>query len=100
MSVLLHREPISTRFFTYRDRSFSADASDLNGILCLNQIYPNSCDTGFWLQSHKTGNLIPFVKTNSVKSASGEFLHDEYSVAQGSGIPDHLRDLKVYIFND
>jgi hypothetical protein len=88
---------ISTSKFTYNPetKTFSAEASDL-GQLRMRQVYPDACDEGFDLVSHRTGVSVVVVH-NHTEKRDGDVLWDEF-------VPvcklDRLLFNKVVIFND
>lgn len=56
----------STREMTYdaKTRTFSCEASTI-GFHRFVQIFDDACDEGVYLESHKTGKIIPFTFTKA-----------------------------------
>jgi hypothetical protein len=86
--------PISTTFFSYRNGTLSAFASDLPDRGRFSQIYRDACDVGIAVKSHRTGRILTFAVHRT-------------EIVNGDGIIWHLRpidrnapDLDMVIFND
>ena len=87
---------ISSKHFNYdkKDRTFTADVSELNGKLVMIRAYPDACDAGFEMVSEKTGEVCRFVETAEVRN-DGDISHWEFK-----GMGKIGKGLKVIIFND
>lgn len=64
-------------------------------------IYDDAYDTGFVLQSHKTGETVTFVFTNSHWDREGELFEDVYTPADEDlkRFP-RLTGWRLFLFND
>src|SRR4051812_3614743 len=87
--------------FTFHNRAFIAEASDLTGHELFRQIYDDAADVGFAIRNPKTGNVMRFHLAEEHKDREGDTTHWTFHP-----IPADLRkhpclaDLKVVIFND
>lgn len=88
---------VSTAVFNYdrKTKMFYTDASTLEGN------FPSSrrldYEDGRWcirLQSHKTGNLVKFVREKEIRDSGGELMAVNF---RGT---DSYNDLSLQIFND
>jgi hypothetical protein len=90
----------SSDLFTFKDNTFIAEASDLNGLNTMQKIYDDAEDIGFAIRSKSTGTVIKFYFSKVHHDPDGDVTHWSYLPT-----PDHCRQpeiakLKVTIFND
>lgn len=74
MKVLSGIPVHSTKQFSYNktDKTFVTEASSLGKTNLFDRLYPDACDVGFWLKSHKTGKQILFFLVDEIKNADDE----------------------------
>ena len=94
---------LSTRQFTYypRDRQFVAEMSELamgGRRRIWHQIYPDACDVGINVVSHRTGKEVTYVLAETKRSAYGDILHWVLTPVATSSL--EAADTSVLIFND
>lgn len=89
---------ISTKRFTWvkLTRTFVAEVSELQDLEMI-QVYPDSCDVGFDLVSHKTGKVVRMVQHKSKMEKDGEGWF-EFIPAFAKDRKQY--DFKVLVFND
>lgn len=89
---------ISTERFTWvaGTRTFVAEVSELQDLEMI-RVYPDSCDVGFDLVSHKTGKVVRMVQSEEKcdKDGNGWF---EFIPAFAKDRKQY--DFKVLVFND
>lgn len=98
---------ISTDMFFYdkQERCFSQEMSTLSGGKenrpVLERLYPDSCDEGIQLISHKTLQTITFYVDRTHINRDNEITHWELFVTPEClrKLP-HLKGVKVIIWND
>lgn len=85
-------------------KAFVAEMSDLNGVNLFNQLYADACDTGFAMESSRTGDKAVFYFVE-------EIMHGPANERELAGwlfkptnetlrkMP-HLKDWSVTVFND
>jgi len=88
---------VSSKLFSYNkeDKTFRADVSDTAGKLTMVRAYPDACDAGFDMVSHKTGEVCRFVETGEKRNSDNEVMYWEFS-----GMGKVGKGLKVVLFND
>lgn len=91
--TVLKPAPVSTRQLRWdrEARTFTADASDLNGF---GRVWNDSADTGFTLVSHMTGQEAVVVMTDEKIDREGDILWWDFAPISR----DH--QFTVRIFND
>ena len=62
----------SGKLFTWFKNGGSACASDLRDNVWENQAWNDSCDVGFYVESHTTGRRMLFLHTETVKDNEGD----------------------------
>jgi hypothetical protein len=90
--------------FVHPDKTLSADISDLSSgghKQVFDRIFPDSCDDGFTLVSHKTGQEVRMYVTRTVRDKEGDITH----WCMKSDPDDELRlhlpaAIELTIFND
>ena len=92
----------NTRQFEYRNRTFVAFASDIAETRpsLFKQIYPDACDAGLVLVSHRTGREADFVVSEVKKSEDGIESWTLVPTAAALRQDRHLAGIQVLIFND
>lgn len=92
-----------TRNFTYytRERCFVAEMSTLDqgGRRSIwERVYPDACDIGITLVSHRTGEEVTYVLTETKHTADGNVAHWRLHPVKNS--KREAIDTLVLIFND
>tara|TARA_R110000772_G_scaffold16535_6_gene46835 strand:- start:787 stop:1092 length:306 start_codon:yes stop_codon:yes gene_type:complete len=91
-NTLLRPNRLSVEFFTYTDKTFYADASDLEqggDRLMFDRVWADSCDEGFTLVNPATGGEAVFYLNDTQKDEEGDITDwrlipvDKELVAQG-----------------
>ena len=94
---------ISTDRLTWskQTRSFVAEISDFNGTnLQLARLYPDACDVGLTLVSHRTGREATYALYQEVRS-EGEVQAWEFTPTRETlRAQPQLKGTKVVLFND
>ena len=72
MSTLLRPCVFSTDFFSYRDNTFYADASDLSNGELFSRVWSDSYDVGLTLVNPSTGNEEVFYIDDTDKDEEGD----------------------------
>jgi hypothetical protein len=95
----------STReLFVHPDKTLSADISDLSGggtKQVFGQIYPDSCDEGLVLVSHKSGAEVRMYVTKTVRDCENDITHwCLRSVPEDERLLGLSRTIELTIFND
>ncbi len=92
---------ILSELFSYKDGTFTAFASDLNGHELMRQLYDDACDVGFGIKSARTRSVVTFHLAEVKRNADNDIQFWEYHPT-----PDNVRtalsslkNLKVIIFN-
>lgn len=91
---------MSNRFMYSKqsERTFIAEASELEGLNFMSQIYYDACDVGFNMMSSKTGKLVKFYLTDTEYN-NGDIVCWNFKLC-----PEYVKiaggDIKVVIFND
>lgn len=90
---------VSTARFHYDklDQMFSADISDLGKGFDFDRIYPDACDAGLILVSHKTGKAIPFYVSETRYNDEGEVM---FWRLQADSRDPRIRNITMVLFND
>ena len=92
---------IRSELFTYRDHTFSAEASDLNGHRLDRQIYDDACDIGFAIRSARTDRgIVKFYQSYVSRDADNDIEYWEYKICDDDARKPGCADLRVIIFND
>lgn len=96
---------ISSSMFIWngKDCCFSQEISSLGdqGKSLFSQLYDDSCDAGFVMVSHKTGNRFAFYLKEIHRNKEGEITHWSFKpVAESLRKFPHLRKLEGRIWND
>lgn len=94
------RREYSTREFTYKDGVFSAFVSDLPRF-DPEQVYPDACDEGICLVSHKTGRKAWFVLSTTHVNRENELTHWTFVPStEALRVDPRLGNVRVEVFND
>jgi hypothetical protein len=93
--------PLDAAAFSWRGSNAYAEASDLP-TLRLHQVWQDSCDEGFTVVSHKTGERTTFVKYGETRDSDGDLQATVFvSVNNKTGCTDKpVARLSITIFND
>jgi hypothetical protein len=95
----LRNNTLSTDQFTYRDRVYIGEISDFGHSFQFTQIYDDSCDRGFTLQS-RTGKVANFYLAET-KVVEGDLLYWKLlPTDEAVRANPNLHDVSVRIFND
>jgi hypothetical protein len=83
-----------------KTREFVADASDL-GNFKLDRIYPDACDMGFEMVSHRTGQSVKWYLMTEMYNGDGDITAWSFNLTPESArkYPD-LANWVVLVFND
>lgn len=100
MAILAWNHAIPSTRFSYdpKDRTFSAERSDLNVSTTFGRIYDDAADLGFAMRSSRTGRVVLFALTREERDADGDARFWEFEP-----IPEHAPhagDTRVIVFND
>ena len=91
---------ISTRQLTRDGNKLVAFISDFGPDFRFEQVYPDACDQGFTLVSHKTGFEVTVVNTHT-ETQDGEIKWWEFKpTAESKRRVPLMRDFEVTLFND
>ena len=93
--MILRPPSISTESFTFSDRRFVAEASDLGPDFRLGRVFDDACDEGFTLVSHRTGKDVVFAHHEDKVDLDGDL-----AVSIFKGVTPGFTDLEVHILND
>lgn len=88
---------ISTDLFSYANRTFTADASDLRGKTFIGRLFDDACDVGLRLKSPRTGAVKNFILVKEEKDKEGDTICWLYLSDKAVGKQE---ELKMVIFND
>jgi hypothetical protein len=95
----LRNNTLSTDQFNYKDRVYSAEISDFGHSFRFTQIYDDSCDRGFTLQT-RTGKVANFYLAET-KVQDGDLLYWKLlPTDEAVRANPMLHDASVVIFND
>lgn len=83
--------------FSKARNTFMAEISELGPEFRFEQVFPDSCDLGVSLLSHKTNNVITFYIDQEVKDEEGDIM---YWMLKPTNRGSQYSDMKFVIFND
>lgn len=92
----------STALFSYRNKKFVAEASDLAPRDRLfGQIYDDACDIGLALKSQVTGRVMTFCQVDTLTDIEGEIQVWICRLCPEDARKSHeFKNLEVHILND
>jgi hypothetical protein len=91
---------IDSNRFTFKDDTFTAEASDFKGHNYERQIYDDACDIGIAIKSSVTGKVMKFHLHDTKIDNDNDILFWEYHPCSEDARDPKLKNLKVIIFND
>ena len=87
----------STSEFSYKNRVFTAEASDFSDgrfEAMFKQIFADACDQGFELTSSRTGKTIKITLVGAYRDREGDITHWEFIPYRNTSFD------RVVVFND
>jgi len=93
--MILTPNRISSSRFSFKDNTFSAEASDFGRRFELGRVYDDACDEGFSIVSAKTGKIAVFALYNREEDGEGDLVSWVFRC-----VTPGLTHLKAVIFND
>ncbi len=94
--AILHPNPISSNFFSFKKGKFTCELSDLLSTpFTLGRVYDDACDEGFSIVSEKTGKSAVFRLIEMRRDSDGDLQSWEFVC-----VTPGLKNLTATIFND